>query len=64
MAQETSQRADIIHNSLLRFLEMGGFKMLGTLAVPLQKHSSPEMLLLSQARSMGCRLSCFEIGHQ
>jgi len=64
IVQEPNQGADIIHNSLLRFLELGGFKMLGTLAVPLKKHSSPEMLLLSQARSMGCRLSCFEVGHQ
>lgn len=59
-----NQGADIIHNSLLHFLELGGFKILGTLAVPLKKHSSPEMLLLSQARSMGCRLSSFEVGCQ
>jgi hypothetical protein len=64
IAQESSQGTGIVHNSLLQFLELGGFKMLGTLAVPLKKHSSPEMLLLSQARSIGCRLSCFEVGHQ
>lgn len=64
IAQEPSQGTDIVHNSLLQFLDLGGFKMLGTLAVPLKKHSSPEMLLLSQARSIGCRLSCLEVGHQ
>lgn len=62
ISPEPSQRADIIHNSLLWFLESGGFKTLGTLAVPLKEHSSPEMLLLSQARSMGSRLSSFEAG--
>lgn len=51
------QRADRVHNTLLRALQLGGFKIIGSLAVPLRDHSLPEMLLISQARTIGCRLS-------
>ncbi len=59
---ELNQEDKTIHNSLLDFLKLGGFKLLGTLAVPETKHSPPEMLLFSQARSMGRRLSEFKVG--
>jgi hypothetical protein len=41
----------------LRALELGAFIIVGNLKVPLSDHFSPEMRLISQARSIGDRLS-------
>lgn len=57
MASASGQKTTIDHNPLLRTLELGAFKLIGNLAVPLKDRSCPEMPLISEAQSMGCRLS-------
>lgn len=52
------QTTNIAPNPLLRALELGAFKILGNLATPLKNAPSPSLPLISQARSIGSRLSC------